>query len=163
MSKRDLVVATAVSLVGRGPDCCATAAPGYDLESVSWCQIFWLHCLRSAGLTHLVWRDLVRIGWVHGWLQQTDEPQPGDMGYIDQPYQHGAVVRRAVADTVWTIDGNLSGPGGSLVRERMRHRSEFTTFYSISKLLPRHSSVDECDIVGPPQDDWSRRIDVVRS
>jgi hypothetical protein len=163
MSKRDRVVEIAVSLVGRGSDCCASAAPGYNLTIVSWCQIFWLHCLRAAGVTDLVWSDLVRRGWVHGWLLQTDDPQPGDLGYIDQPWQHGAVVRRVVGDTVWTVDGNMWGEGGKRVREKMRKRSEFTTFYSIAQLLPDVAHVGESDLDEPAQDDWSRRDDVVRS
>lgn len=67
----------------------------------------------------------------------TADPKPGDMAYIDQPNQHGAVVRRTVGDTVWTIDGNSD----NVVRERMRSRRRFTAFYSIDCLLPDETRV----------------------
>lgn len=133
---RQRIVTRAQSLSGRGPDCCSDAAPGYDLTKVSWCQIFWLHLLRSEGLTTDTWRDVARAGWTGAWLLlhghgRTTDPQPGDLGYITHN-QHGAVVQRIDGEWVWTIDGNSVG---GVVRERKRHRSEFAAFFSIGGLI----------------------------
>lgn len=128
------VVRIAERYLGSGPACCRSAAPGYDLGKVSWCQIFWIHCLREAGLTDIVWGDLVppKGKWVDGWMPRTDDPQPGDLAYINEPNQHGAIVERVDGDTVHTIDGNSLG---RIVRRHSRDRDAFSAFYSIGSLL----------------------------
>lgn len=134
-SLRQSVVEIATSLVGSDYHCCESAAPGYDLSVVSWCQIFWLHCLREAGLTTKTWSDLASSGWVGGWLPTTRDPKPGDLAYINQPKQHGAVVQRVEGYRIYriyTVDGNSTG---RVVRLRDRDRHEFDAFYSISSLL----------------------------
>ena len=127
---RERVVEIARSAIGRGPDVCASAAPGYDLAVKSWCQIFWLWCLRSAGLTDRLWPSGPE--WPRAWLPRTDDPQPGDMAYKDQPFQHGAVFVERVGDRVYTIDGNSPG---RVVAARVREVSEWDRFYSIAPLL----------------------------
>lgn len=132
------VVRVAESAEGRGPEVCQSAAPGLVLApahgGAAWCQIFWLWCLRECGLTDLTWSGVARRGWVAGWLPTTRDPQPGDMAYDDQPFQHGAVVVSVTDDgrSVTTIDGNSTG--GVVVR-RVRPRAEWTAFYSLAPLL----------------------------
>lgn len=130
---RAAVLAEATRCLNLGPSCCEDAAPGYDLEAVAWCQIFWLKCLRAALLTTKVWGDLARKGWVEAWLPRTREPQMGDLGYIHKPFQHGAVFESVSAGGIVTsIDGNSSG---RVVLRRSRPFATFTTFYSIQPLV----------------------------
>lgn len=120
------------SYLGRGHDCCDEAAPGYDLDHKSWCQVFWLHCLREAGLTRRLWPS--GPAWPTAWLPTTNHPEPGDMGYIDQPYQHGCVIESVSDDgqEITSIDGNSVG---RIVLRNVRPRSKFDAFYSIAPLL----------------------------
>lgn len=162
VTDRSTVVKIATSLVGRGPDCCATAAPGYDLSRVSWCQILWLHCLREAGLTADTWADVANSGWTAGWLGKrgggtTQDPQPGDLGYIAEPNQHGAVVQRVEGDRVYTVDGNSTG---CVVRLRERVRHEFTCFYSIECLLGNGGASDTEPSPPPSEPDLPLGVDV---
>lgn len=130
------VVQEARRCIGLGPECCADAAQGYDLLVVEWCQIFWLHCVREADLTERTWADLARANtrerWVSGWLEMTSAPLQGDMGYIEEPNDHGAVFDRADGAWVYTIDGNAEG---GIVRGKRRRRSEFTAWFSIQELV----------------------------
>lgn len=134
---RGRVVDAAWKCVGKGPECCRDAAPGYDLDVVSWCQIFWLKCLRDAGLTDKVWSDLAppKGKWVGGWLEKTDDPQSGDLGYIEEPNDHGTVIDDVEGDDVYTIEGNSTG---RIVRAKKRKKSEFTCFFSIRKLAEEY-------------------------
>jgi hypothetical protein len=61
-------------------------------------------------------------------LPQTRNPKPGDLGYIDQPFQHYAIVEFVDGNTITTIDGNSMGS----VQRRVRQRSQFTAFFSIA-------------------------------
>lgn len=134
MDPRSAIVQIATRAIGRGPDVCASAAPGYDLASVSWCQIFWLYCLREAGLTDLLWADVKRKGWVDGWLPRTVAPLPGDLGYIAEPNQHGAIIAgpQNEAGRIPTVDGNSTG---RVVARKARFRREYSCFYSIDPLI----------------------------
>jgi hypothetical protein len=100
---------------------------GYHGE---WCGGFALWCLRQAGLApNLPW--VIGKGFCYT-LPTTRDPQPGDVAYIDKPFQHHAVVAAVVGDQVTTIDGNQYG---STVALRTRARSAFTFFFSIAPLL----------------------------
>lgn len=130
---RARVVEIATLAIGRGPDVCASAAPGYVLgkpDGVAWCQVFWLWCLREAGLTDHVWPSGPE--WPRAWLPRTDNPQAGDMAYRDQPFQHGAVVVSVTGDRVRTIDGNSVG---GVVMAHDYGRAQWDRFYSIAPLL----------------------------
>jgi len=96
----------------------------------AWCGGFTLWVLHQAGLA----RD---INWEIGKgycyrLPTTDSPQPGDIAYFDQPYQHHAIVEAVVGNQVYTIDGNQ--PGNTVAR-RLRPRDAVTAFYSIAPLI----------------------------
>lgn len=93
-----------------------------------WCGAFALWCLRQAGLTD--WRWEVGKGFL--WrLARTTDPQPGDIGYVDQPFQHHFVVERADRHTLSSIDGNQGKPG---VQRRSRAAGKHT-YFSIAALL----------------------------
>lgn len=95
-----------------------------------WCGGFALWCLRQAGLAR-------NIDWQIGrgfcfQLPRTSSPEPGDIAYIDQPFQHHAVVVTASGNSVTTVDGNQPG---SSVQLRTRPRSAITAFFSIEDLI----------------------------
>lgn len=93
-----------------------------------WCGAFGLWCLRQAGLTD--WRWEVGKGFL--WrLPRTMVPLPGDMGYVDQPFQHHFVVVEADRHTISSVDGNQGTPG---VQARSRATGKHA-YYSIDALV----------------------------
>jgi hypothetical protein len=98
----------------------------------SWCGAAVLYWLHSAGIcSDLQW--VIGKGFLYN-LPQTTNPQPGDVAYLDKPFQHHCLVVSADEDTVKTIDGNSRHTdtiGVSRVVLRTRKRNEFTAFYSI--------------------------------
>lgn len=131
---RQRVISIARSQIGQGKgdewkkymQGVVTHPPG---QRVSWCGIFATWVLHQAGLTSEKWiygKGISRL------LKQTNNPKPGDILYIDQPYQHHGIVERIDGNTVYSIDGN--SPGG-VVAPRKRDMSEITAFYSIGPLI----------------------------
>src|SRR6187551_416202 len=59
----------------------------------AWCGIFALWCLREAGVmpADVTWE--FGKGFLYR-LQRTATPKPGDIGYIDAPYQHHLIFER---------------------------------------------------------------------
>jgi hypothetical protein len=95
---------------------------------LSWCGAFALWCLRKAGAT--AWKWQVGKGFL--WrLKRTYLPQPGDIAYIHQPYQHHAIVEQVDGPNVTTIDGNTWGA----VKRKERPRPAITAFFSIEPLV----------------------------
>lgn len=120
---RGAVVSAAVSQLGQGnlaeywSD--ALGKPQQSAPKLAWCGIFALRCLHVAGLAQ-------RVHWVYGrgflstpdghyLMPMTDKPQPGDIGYRDQPFQHHFVVEAIDGEQVHSIDGN-SGAHSSVNR-----------------------------------------------
>jgi hypothetical protein len=134
MMLRQAVLDEAERCIGLGYGCCQDAAPGLDLTKLSWCQIFWLHCLRAADLTDKVWQDIdADDGWVSSWLPSTDHPLMGDLIYIAKPNQHGAVFKRVGEDgRILSVDGNSLG---HIVQPRARERHEISAFFSIQPVV----------------------------
>lgn len=62
---------------------------------------------------------------------RTEHPQPGDVAYIDKPFQHHCLVESVDGNTITTIDGNSMGT----VQRRVRPREKFTAFFSIGELV----------------------------
>jgi hypothetical protein len=93
-----------------------------------WCGAFALWCLRQAGLTDWQWQ--VGKGFLSR-LPQTRRPEPGDMGYVDQPFQHHFVVTEVDRHTIGSVDGNQGTPG---VQARSRATGKHT-YFSIAGLL----------------------------
>lgn len=109
-----------------------TSGPPYPPQ---WCGAFALYCLRRAGLTDWHWE--IGKGFLSR-LKRTSDPQPGDIGYQDQPFQHHFVVVEVDTHTLTSIDGNQGTPG---VQERHRAvASPKLAFYSIESLLAPHDT-----------------------
>ena len=114
-----------------------TAAPGIWSDNVvkykqpglpSWCGIFSLWAVKSAGVNVGNWRQGVGISGVSG-IKQTSNPQPGDIAYIAKN-QHHAIVVSVEGNTITTIDGN-SGRTGGEITVNTRPRSKFAGFYTV--------------------------------
>lgn len=107
--------------------------PSFVRSKQDWCGGFVLWCLHQVGLA----KDR---HWIMGKgfiltppfdLPTTRDPQPGDIVYIDQPFQHQALLLSINDQTVQTIDGNSS----DAVRIGNRSKSSVTLFYSIEPLI----------------------------
>lgn len=112
------------------------AAPGTTIaKGTSWCGAFALWVLKQAGLA-LNWFWSFGKGGNYGFLYKlpiTHTPQPGDIAYVAQPYQHHAVVHTVNPDgTVNLINGN--GTGGK-VSLSTTPKSHITAFYSVEPLV----------------------------
>jgi peptidoglycan hydrolase-like protein with peptidoglycan-binding domain len=90
----------------------------------SWCGIFANWACKTAGVSVPNWKI---GGTPMGPFSQN--PEPGDIGYIDQPFQHHCVVIAVDGDTITSVDGN-SGADSS-VQLRTRSRSQFTLFMKV--------------------------------
>jgi hypothetical protein len=95
-----------------------------------WCGAFALWCLRQAGVG-LGIRWEVGKGFLYR-LKRTTTPEPGDIGYVDQPFQHHFVVTEADRHTIGSVDGNQGTPG---VQARSRAVGKHL-YYSVASLLP---------------------------
>lgn len=100
----------------------------------AWCGAFALRCLHEAQLA-------LAVKWAFGpphfgflyLLEQTKTPEPGDIAYLDAPFQHHAIVTDVEGDTVHTIDGN-QGPSAPIMTHSapLKH---WTAFYSIARFI----------------------------
>jgi len=101
-----------------------------------WCGAFALWCLREAIGCNWEWK--VGLGFLFR-LLPTDNPLPGDICYIDKPYQHHAVLL-AIGEQDngkrFTIsqDGNQGAAPGKCLRI-YRKLPKWSAIYSIESLL----------------------------
>ncbi|OQP60574.1 hypothetical protein A3860_32690 [Niastella vici] len=93
----------------------------------SWCGIFSVWAHKRAGKDIGNWQIGKGVS-AFGTLQQTTNPQAGDIGYIDQPYQHHCIIVKIDGNNVYSIDGN-SGLY-SEVKENTRPLSAYTGFFT---------------------------------
>lgn len=99
-----------------------------------WCGAFALWCVQQGGVG-------LDLRWMFGpphygflWnLHQTKTPEPGDIAYLDQPYQHHAIVVTVEGDTVFTIDGNQGA--AAPIKTHEAKLTHWTAFFSIASLL----------------------------
>ncbi len=112
-SPRSKVVRIAKAELGSSLQSKYTTVAGGSLPAgTSWCGIFVLWALRKAKLTNWHWE------WGWGFISKlptTSDPQPGDIAFKKDPYQHQALVEKAKDGYVWTINGNSDG--GKVVRK----------------------------------------------
>ncbi len=135
MTTRDRVVEIARSYVGSTDRAGFwVKALGHDPgKSKHWCGAFWLACIKEAGLTDINW-DIMGGGVQALKLPHTRRPEPGDLGYIDQPYQHHFLVEAVDDKTYSSIDGNSGNPNGAYRHSRAL-KTPGVLFYSIASLL----------------------------
>lgn len=135
-ARRQRVVDAAMAELGHvgGDRYFAEEVPEYLGTDKDWCGVFALRSLHKAGLAlDRKWIDgkgFILTG-AHP-LPTTKNPQPGDLIYIDKPFQHQAIVVRVEGDTVHTIDGNTRD---TVAEHPSRPRSSITAFFSIAPLL----------------------------
>jgi hypothetical protein len=112
------------------------AAPGVWDDSIietagaalpSWCGIFTVWAHKKAGKNIGTWQMGKGVS-AFGTLQQTTNPMPGDIGYIDQPFQHHCLVVKVEGGNVHSIDGN-SGLF-SEVKENIKPLSGYSGFFT---------------------------------
>lgn len=112
------------------------AAPGVWNDSTiqtaeaklpSWCGIFSVWAHKRAGKDIGTWQIGKGVS-AFGTIQQTSNPQTGDIGYIDQPFQHHCIIVKVDGNNIYSIDGN-SGLY-SEVRENIRPFSAYTGFFT---------------------------------
>src|SRR5882757_7280291 len=153
MSKGDAVIAMAKTMLGKikakqpgaggqreGADklweIFKLAAPGVwqedDIKTFgkpypSWCGIFSVWAHKKAGIDLGNWQMGKGVS-AFGTLKQTTSPQPGDIGYIDQPFQHHCIVTKVNGDTIDSIDGN-SGLFSEVI-ENTRPRTAYSGFFT---------------------------------
>lgn len=101
-----------------------------------WCGAFTLWALRVA--LGCPWQWEIGRGYLYR-LRPTSDPDLGDVCYMDQPYQHHAILIAIGTDAdgasfVISQDGN-SGNSPGICQENWRKRSAWTTFYSIDPLI----------------------------
>lgn len=134
LDKRSLVVHAALGEVSLGDPqkYWNIVAPGKTVaKGTSWCGGFALWALKQAGLAKDIFWEFGKGFLYH--LPITHTPQPGDIAYIDKPYQHHAVVQAvSPTGTVSLINGNGTDGKVSLSDTPMSH---VTAFYSIQPLL----------------------------
>ncbi len=158
-SKRELIVSFARSMVGRikarqsfGSDNELALRNGGDLlweifklsapdvwpEDVvkynkpglpHWCGIFTGWVYKKAGIPVPDWKPGIGI-LGSSIFTPTDYPRKGDIGYIDQPYQHHNIIVGVNGDMIHTIDGN-SGVSSEVI-EKISPVSYFSGFYTAS-------------------------------
>lgn len=92
----------------------------------SWCGIFAVWACKTNGVALGNWQ----LGkGVSAMLKPTSDPLPGDIGYVDQPYQHHCIVARVDGNSIVTIDGNSGGTGQVL--EHTHPRQHYSAFFRI--------------------------------
>ena len=102
-----------------------------------WCGALALWNLHKAGLG-------LELRWLFGpphygflWnlrqLQPHQRPEPGDVAYLDKPFQHHGIVLCVEDDVVHTVNGN-QGPTKPIQKSE-KPLNHWTAFFSIDRLL----------------------------
>ncbi|GAA4052992.1 hypothetical protein GCM10022409_44930 [Hymenobacter glaciei] len=96
-----------------------------------WCGIFAVWATKAAGRPVGTWQIGTGIARTPGFRSITPaQVQRGDIGYINQPYQHHFIVREVHPDgTIDTIDGNSAGTSTVSTKSRVP-RQNITGFFS---------------------------------
>ncbi|GAA3948317.1 hypothetical protein GCM10022406_32690 [Hymenobacter algoricola] len=90
-----------------------------------WCGIFAVWATRAAGLNVGTWQIGTGISRTPGFRQISPaQVKKGDVGYVNQPFQHHFLVREVHPDgTIDTIDGNSAGTSTVSTKSRVPLRS----------------------------------------
>ena len=140
MTKRDDIVAAAAAELGRDThekrvkywsSALGNRVSYEEVSKLAWCGGFALYCLHTAGVA-------LDVRWHLGSgfllqpphpLRVTHSPLPGDIGYVDKPFQHHLICEAVDGTLVHSIDGNQPD-----VRRKTRALSQ-VVFYSIEPYL----------------------------
>lgn len=99
----------------------------------SWCGHFSMWALKSAGVPLGNWKIGSGVGSAGGIKPiPKSQAQPGDVGYIDQPFQHHFIVKEIDGNTVHSVDGN-SGTDSEVI-ENTRSMGAITLFMKADAL-----------------------------
>jgi hypothetical protein len=97
-----------------------------------WCGIFALWAVKAAGASAGTWVMRSGISSVRG-FRQIKSPMPGDVGYVDKPFQHHFIVRwlwpEGGSVKVDTIEGN--SPPSSNFSFKKRNMKQVDAWYSV--------------------------------
>lgn len=106
---------------------------GYDGPSYpkQWCGALALFCLHSGGVALDVHWEVGK-GFLYR-LHTTPHPEPGDVAYLDAPFQHHAIVTHIEGESVVTVNGN-QGPTDP-IQIKTHPLKHWTAFYSIAPWL----------------------------
>jgi len=109
--------------------------PSYGYNGLPhWCGIFSLYVLKMAEIDVGQWQYGGGINSVSGMQPiPKNNVQPGDIGFISEPFQHHFVVTEVIGDTVKSIDGN-SGNDSEITSDKTRKISNVSGFYSAKEL-----------------------------
>lgn len=103
---------------------------------LQWCGAFALWCLHEAdcglGVSWEIGRGFLLVP-PHA-LRLVCVPQPGDVSYKPQPYQHHAIVERVVGARVYTVDGNQGPP--SYIKQSSHLLGIEHSYFDVSPLIP---------------------------
>jgi hypothetical protein len=99
-------------------------------KKYAWCGVFYLWCLRQVELCDWQWTGL----YFSRKLSATKDPQPGDLAYFDQPFQHHAMVQSVDGDLLALIQGNYGSPG-RVAESVCSIVTKHPIFYSIEPLV----------------------------
>lgn len=163
--RRSAVVAAAVAEIGPGDtprywrSCGIAPAPKPGTKGGEWCGAFALSCLHDAGLAlGVMWLPGTGFIWPQR-LPVTKNPEPGDVLYLDKPWQHHGLVESYDGHTLVSIEGNTP-----TVQRRTRTDIRGITFYSIAKFLgqpsPKPTPNPAPTLPPPPDPGLLRGIDV---
>lgn len=120
-------------------------SPGANDLLPAWSLIFALWAVKAAGLQIGTWTP-DGIAAVDD-LDTEQTPEPGDIGYLDQPYHHGIVVAIegvGLRSRVRTVDGD-SGPDGDLALHT-RPRASFRSFHAARSAVMVDGPVGDWDV-----------------
>ena len=135
---RELIVQAAKSQLGKqDPNkYWADVQPQLVNSNKAWCGGFALWALHKAEVAkNVIWQIGKGFTAING-LQPTRSPKPGDIVYIDQPFQHHAIVETfdPVTGALTTIDGNQAGGTVKIVPRNIKN---VTAVYSIEPFLSK--------------------------
>lgn len=157
---RPIIISLARATAGAtGPEPWAREA-GWRIaasDRPQWCALWYSAVLRRAGLRTPDWvmgKSILTATLPR--IPRLERAQPGDLGYVTQGGHHAMVVHDD-GDTITSIDGN--GPGGVVVVDRRRPRSEYSGFYSIAGLLTETADTDPSPAPSEDVDDEPTRPD----
>lgn len=112
----------------------------------AWCALFALWAMKSAGIDVGSWTRN-GISTVRG-FEWTRDPKPGDVGYIDAPYQHHCIVVEVSGSgleaQITTVDGNSGSHQEVTIQQRKRRK--FTSFYTARPVTLLDSPIGNWDV-----------------